>query len=186
MSTFPIFIWLVLALLSRYFCWAVNRLMIIPLNFFLSLFENFHRVTFFLKFISSFRNILTVYPPGSRLVFDWNPCTNFSEGFGCKDVLVSSWNNKFFRANLWSFSNVFRRKSSWFSSQFSQLFCNLLLVNFLSRRALFFFSSSMQHFLLSIQLVVWMYLFDCGLFMYLNIIESTKQTNKISQRQLGT
>ncbi|KAL9966630.1 hypothetical protein ACROYT_G024735 [Oculina patagonica] len=36
----------------------------------------------------AFKDINTVSPLGVRYVFDWNPCTNFSEGLGCKDVLM--------------------------------------------------------------------------------------------------
>jgi len=40
-------------------------------------------------FLSSFRNIPSVYPSSASDLFDWNPCTKFSKGDGCKDTLVS-------------------------------------------------------------------------------------------------
>ena len=57
-------------------------------------FEQFYSVVLTVSFvcIARFKNIPTKIPAGSRLVFDWNPCTNVSEGFGCKNVLVSSLN----------------------------------------------------------------------------------------------
>ena len=40
-------------------------------------------------FLSSFRDIPSVYPSSASDLFDWNPCTKFSKGDGCKDTLVS-------------------------------------------------------------------------------------------------
>ena len=40
--------------------------------------------------LSRFKNIPQVDPTGSRFVFDWNPCTKFDEGDGCKAMLVSA------------------------------------------------------------------------------------------------
>ena len=39
--------------------------------------------------VFSFKDIVTTSPPGTRFLFDWNPCTKFNEGDGCQDVLVS-------------------------------------------------------------------------------------------------
>jgi len=36
----------------------------------------------------AFKNIVTTSPPGTRFLFDWNPCTKFNEGDGCQDVLI--------------------------------------------------------------------------------------------------
>ncbi|KAL9966631.1 hypothetical protein ACROYT_G024736 [Oculina patagonica] len=52
----------------------------------------------------AFKNILTKVPPGSRSVFDWNPCTNFSEGFGCKDVLMCQ-KDPIIPADTWPFAD---------------------------------------------------------------------------------
>ena len=43
----------------------------------------------FLLFFFSFKGIPTVFPTGSNYAFNWNPCTDFTDGNGCKDVLVS-------------------------------------------------------------------------------------------------
>jgi len=36
----------------------------------------------------AFRDIPSVYPSSASDVFDWNPCTKFSKGDGCKDTLM--------------------------------------------------------------------------------------------------
>ena len=43
----------------------------------------------FLLLIFSFKGIPTVVPTGSNYAFKWNPCTDFTDGSGCTDVLVS-------------------------------------------------------------------------------------------------
>ena len=40
--------------------------------------------------VFSFKDIVTTSPPGTRFLFDWNPCTKFNEGDGCQGVLVSN------------------------------------------------------------------------------------------------
>ena len=37
----------------------------------------------------SIKGIKTIYPPGTIYEFDWNPCTTFTEGSSCTDMLVS-------------------------------------------------------------------------------------------------
>lgn len=40
--------------------------------------------------LSSFKDIPDVTKPPTDYTFDWNPCTKFSEGDGCKNMLVSA------------------------------------------------------------------------------------------------
>ena len=37
----------------------------------------------------SIKGIKTIYPTGTVYEFDWNPCTTFTEGSSCTDMLVS-------------------------------------------------------------------------------------------------
>ncbi|KAM7424826.1 hypothetical protein ABFA07_023667, partial [Porites harrisoni] len=34
------------------------------------------------------KGIKTIYPPGTIYEFDWNPCTTFTEGSSCTDMLI--------------------------------------------------------------------------------------------------
>lgn len=34
------------------------------------------------------KGIKTIYPPGTIFEFDWNPCTTFTEGSSCTDMLI--------------------------------------------------------------------------------------------------
>ncbi|XP_068716301.1 uncharacterized protein [Montipora foliosa] len=42
----------------------------------------------------SFKGIPTINPPGSSNAFNWNPCTKFTEGGGCQNVLVCQYNTE--------------------------------------------------------------------------------------------
>ena len=44
--------------------------------------------SYFVLFVLSFKGIPTIIPTGSNYAFNWNPCTDFTEGNGCTDVLV--------------------------------------------------------------------------------------------------
>ena len=104
---------IVLIIISPFISVSIN--LCIVFCFFLFCFLFRFSVVFFFVYdvVLSFKVTVTTSPPGTRFLFDWNPCTKFNLGTGCENALVSIGNKRNNMNNALNFMPASARKISF-------------------------------------------------------------------------